>query len=168
MTRAPQLVREALCLCTAPARKSALQVHQILRHEIYATPAGLRGSVYCSCHEICAPGSPSAAPATKSMRQAYCATLLFAKNAMESCKTNRRTGVVGSPSELVGGRYPNHVLSLSRSCCDGPVIVSRSYCDGVPVMLRWCPGHVVMVSSWCPGYAATVSRSCCDGVPVML
>ena len=48
-----------------------------------------------------------------------------------------RTGAVGSPSELVGGWCPGHVLMASGSC-------------------DWCPGHVLMVS-----------RSCFDGVPVM-
>ena len=41
-------------------------------------------------------------------------------HAMGSCKTNRRTGPVGSPSDLVDG----YVVMVSRSCC-----------DGVPVML---------------------------------
>ena len=59
-------------------------------------------------------------------------------HAMGSCKTNRRTGAVGSPSELVGGWCPGHVLMASGSC------------DA-------CPGHVLMVS-----------RSCFEGVPVML
>ena len=88
-------------------------------------------------------------------------------HAMGSCKTNRRTGAVGSPSELVGGWCPGHVLMASGSCdagvpvmfswCPGHVLmVSRSCCDGVPVMFSRCPGHVVMVS-----------RSCCDGVPGM-
>ena len=36
--------------------------------------------------------------------------------AMGSCKTNRRTGAVGSPSELVGGWCPGHVLMASGSC----------------------------------------------------
>ena len=60
--RAPQLT-----LCTAPATKSALQAHQVLRlprtlhcrftkwctcHEIYTQPHG-------ACHEIYTPGSPT-------------------------------------------------------------------------------------------------------------
>ena len=38
---------------------------------------------------------------------------------MGSCKTNRRTGAVGSPSELVGGWCPGHVLMASGSCDAG-------------------------------------------------
>ena len=40
-------------------------------------------------------------------------------HAMGSCKTNRRTGAVGSPSELVGGWCPGHVLMASGSCDAG-------------------------------------------------
>ena len=40
-------------------------------------------------------------------------------HAMGSCKTNRRTGAVGSPSELVGGWRPGHVLMASGSCDAG-------------------------------------------------
>ena len=77
-------------------------------------------------------------------------------HAMGSCKTNRRTGAVGSPSELVGGWCPGHVLMASGSC-DAGAPLSRSCFDCDPIMLRWCPGPVLMVS-----------RSCFDGVPVML
>ena len=46
--------------------------------------------------------------------------LLFPNSrAMESCKTDRRTGAVGSPSELVGGWCPGHVLMASGSCDAG-------------------------------------------------
>ena len=47
--------------------------------------------------------------------------LIFFPNshAMGSCKTNRRTGAVGSPSELVGGWCPGHVLRASGSCDAG-------------------------------------------------
>ena len=51
-------------------------------------------------------------------------TLFPNSHAMGSCKTNRRTGAVGSPSELVGGWCPGHVLMASGSCD-----------AGVPVML---------------------------------
>ena len=56
----------------------------------------------------------------------YQAKHMFFPNshAMGSCKTNRRTGAVGSPSELVGGWCPGHVLMASGSCD-----------AGVPVML---------------------------------
>ena len=51
------------------------------------------------------------------------ATFFPNSHAMGSCKTNRRTGAVGSPSELVGGWYPGHVVMVSRSCFDGvPVL----------------------------------------------
>ena len=40
-------------------------------------------------------------------------------HAMGSCKTNRRTGAVGSPLELVGGWCPGHVLMASGSCDAG-------------------------------------------------
>ena len=63
---------------------------------------------------------------------------------MGSCKTNRRTGPVGPPSDL------------SRSFCDGVVMVFRSCCDGVPVSRPRSDGV---------GHAVMVSRSCCDGVP---
>ena len=36
-------------------------------------------------------------------------------HAMGSCKTNRRTGPVGSPSDLVGGWCPGQVVMVSRS-----------------------------------------------------
>ena len=39
-------------------------------------------------------------------------------HAMGSCKTNRR-GAVGSPSELVRGWCPGHVLMASGSCDAG-------------------------------------------------
>ena len=55
-------------------------------------------------------------------------------HAMGSCKTNRRTGAVGSPSELVGGWCPGHVLMASGSC-DAGVPVSRSCFDCDPIML---------------------------------
>ena len=73
-------------------------------------------------------------------------------HAMGSITSNRRTGPVGSPSDLVGGWCPGHVVLVSRSC--HVVTVSGSGCDGVPATFWWCSGHVVMVS-----------RSCCDGVP---
>ena len=54
-----------------PARKSALQVHQALclPHKRRPRPSGdhaapPEGSVYCACHELCTPISPSAALAT--------------------------------------------------------------------------------------------------------
>ena len=49
------------------------------------------------------------------------AKLVFFPNshAMGSCKTNRRTGAVRSPSELVGGWCPGHVLMASGSCDAG-------------------------------------------------
>ena len=50
----------------------------------------------------------------------YTSYLYFPNShAMWSCKTNRRTGAVGSPSELVGGWCQGHILMTSRSCCDG-------------------------------------------------
>ena len=52
----------------------------------------------------------------------YIYILLFLfpnSHAMGSCKTNRRTGAVGSPSELVGGWCPGHVLMASGSCDAG-------------------------------------------------
>ena len=55
-------------------------------------------------------------------------------HAMGSCKTNRRTGAVGSPSELVGGWCPGHVLMASGSC-DAGVPVSRSCFNCNPIML---------------------------------
>ena len=75
LPRAPQLIQDALR--TAPATKSARQVHQVLR-----LPRNLRSatrspaaptraaadpghSAHCACHKICIPGSPSTAPATK-------------------------------------------------------------------------------------------------------
>ena len=84
-------------LCTAPATKSALQVHQALRlprilpsrltkrcacHELCTTgsrspavtarpPGPPEGSAYCAYHEICTPRPPSAAPTTKSTLQVH-------------------------------------------------------------------------------------------------
>ena len=58
--------------------------------------------------------------------------LLFPNShAMGSCKTNRRTGAVGSPSELVGGWCAGDVLTASGSCDAGVPVM---FCDGVPVM----------------------------------
>ena len=69
-------------LRTAPETKSALQVQQALRlpgnlHDRqprasgdHASTQSSCSSVYCACHEICTPGSPSAVPATKTTRQA--------------------------------------------------------------------------------------------------
>ena len=66
--RAPQLVREALC--TAPATKSALQVHQAAAPATKPTRQPAAGQRRPRTPEICTPGSPSAVPATKSTRPA--------------------------------------------------------------------------------------------------
>ena len=76
LLRVLQLVREALC--TAPATKSALQVHQALRpprnlhgRQPRATRAAADpgGSAHCACHEICTPGSPTTIYTTGSRGQ---------------------------------------------------------------------------------------------------
>ena len=42
-----------------------------------------------------------------------CAVYIPNSHAMGSCKTNRRTDLVGSPSDLVGGWCPGHVTKAS-------------------------------------------------------
>ena len=73
---------------------------------------------------------PSCLPLPGRGSRLACLPLPFIPNshAMGSCKTNRRTGAVGSPSELVGGWCPGHVLMASGSC-DAGVPVSRSCFD---------------------------------------
>ena len=57
-------------LRTAPATKSALQVHQVLCLQRNLHFEVHDATKYCACHKIGARGSPSAVPATKSARQA--------------------------------------------------------------------------------------------------
>ena len=105
-------------LRTAPETKSALQVQQALRlpgnlHDRqprasgdHASTQSSCSSVYCACHEICTPGSPSAVPATKSARQAAKCQRLTTKS---------------TPSPPAGSAYcPCHEICMhSRftKCC---------------------------------------------------